>query len=177
ARRLQHLPAQRRGRRAPRPSRAVRRRPAAGAERLPPRGARGGSAGTPQQRAAAPRAHHPDAHRGCRRGASRQDRAGMDSLPETAAGPAGRHPLREQRAGEARTRAQRRADAHGVFRETRAGRQASTFSVTYELTLSAQYHVIDPAQVVPATITPALAPYVAERPPHLVFTEQLRLFS
>lgn len=53
----------------------------------------------------------------------------------------------------------------------------TTFSVTYELTLSAQYHVIDPAQVVPATITPALAPYVAERPPHLVFTEQLRLFS
>lgn len=53
----------------------------------------------------------------------------------------------------------------------------TTFSVTYELTLSAQYHVIDPAQVVPATITPALAPYVAERPPHLVFTEQLQLFS
>lgn len=53
----------------------------------------------------------------------------------------------------------------------------TTFSVTYEVTLSAQYHAIDPAKVMPATITPGLAPYVAERPPHLVFTEQLRLFS
>jgi len=58
----------------------------------------------------------------------------------------------------------------------RAG-QPTTFSVTYELTLYAQYHAIDPARVVPAKITPELAPYLAERPPHIVFTEPMRLFS
>src|SRR3546814_17228458 len=41
--------------------------------------------------------------------------------------------------------------------------QKTVFSVTYELTLLAQYHAIDPARVQPATITPALAPLVAER--------------
>src|SRR6185437_13405453 len=50
------------------------------------------------------------------------------------------------------------------------------FSVTYELTLYAQYHAIDAAKVVPETITPALAPYVAERPPHVVFSEPMRVF-
>lgn len=63
------------------------------------------------------------------------------------------------------------------FEKTAQGGKPTTFSVTYEVTLSAQYHVIDPAKVVPAAITPELAPYVAERAPHLVFTEQLRLFS
>jgi transglutaminase-like putative cysteine protease len=53
----------------------------------------------------------------------------------------------------------------------------TVFSVTYELTLYAQHHAIDPARVVPAKITPALAPYVAERAPHVVFTEPLRVFS
>ncbi|HWU78423.1 MAG TPA: transglutaminase domain-containing protein [Rhodanobacter sp.] len=55
--------------------------------------------------------------------------------------------------------------------------QATKFSVTYELTLYAQYHAIDADKVVPATITPELAPYVAERPPHVVFSEALRVFS
>ncbi|MFK2877596.1 transglutaminase-like domain-containing protein [Rhodanobacter hydrolyticus] len=63
------------------------------------------------------------------------------------------------------------------FEKAAQAGKPTTFSVTYEVTLSAQYHAIDPAKVVPATITPDLAPYVAERPPHLVFTEQLRLFS
>lgn len=53
----------------------------------------------------------------------------------------------------------------------------TTFSVTYELTLYAQYYPIDPAKVVPATLTPELKTYVAERPPHITFTEPLRLFS
>ncbi len=53
----------------------------------------------------------------------------------------------------------------------------TVFSVTYEVTLYAQYHAIDPDKVVKAKITPELAPYVAERAPHVVFTEPLRVFS
>ncbi|MGH8126720.1 MAG: transglutaminase domain-containing protein, partial [Rhodanobacteraceae bacterium] len=55
--------------------------------------------------------------------------------------------------------------------------QPTVFKIAYEVTLYAQYHAIDPARVVPAKLTPALAPYVAERAPHIVFTEPLRVFS
>jgi transglutaminase-like putative cysteine protease len=58
----------------------------------------------------------------------------------------------------------------------RAG-QKTEFSVTYELTVFAQYHSIDPARVQPETITPELAPFVAERAPHIVFTDAMRAFS
>jgi transglutaminase-like putative cysteine protease len=58
----------------------------------------------------------------------------------------------------------------------RAG-QPTVFSATYELTVDSRYHVIDPEKVVPAKITSALAPQVAERPPHIVFTEPLQVFS
>jgi hypothetical protein len=63
-----------------------------------------------------------------------------------------------------------------VEKRAEAGKPTK-FSVTYELTVYAQYHVVDAAKAVPATITPELAPFVAERPPHIVFTEPLRLFS
>jgi transglutaminase-like putative cysteine protease len=53
----------------------------------------------------------------------------------------------------------------------------TVFSVTYELTLLAQYHAIDPAKVQAETITPELAPFVAERAPHIVFTDAMRAFS
>ena len=53
----------------------------------------------------------------------------------------------------------------------------TVFSVTYELTLYAQYHAIDADKVVPAKITPELASFVAERAPHIVFTQPLRIFS
>jgi transglutaminase-like putative cysteine protease len=53
----------------------------------------------------------------------------------------------------------------------------TAFSVTYEVTLYSQYHPIDPVRVVAAKIAGQLAPYVAERPPHIVFTEPLRVFS
>lgn len=53
----------------------------------------------------------------------------------------------------------------------------TVFSVTYTLTIYSQYHVIDGAKVEPTKITPDLAPYVAERPPHIAFTEPLRVFS
>jgi transglutaminase-like putative cysteine protease len=58
----------------------------------------------------------------------------------------------------------------------RAG-QPTQFSVTYDLTLYAQYHAIDPDKVVAATITPELAPWVSERAPHVVFSDDMRAFS
>ena len=61
-------------------------------------------------------------------------------------------------------------------RTAQAGKP-TVFSATYEVTLHSQYHAIDADKVVPAKITPELAPYVAERVPHIVFTEPLRVFS
>lgn len=55
--------------------------------------------------------------------------------------------------------------------------EKTIFSVTYEVTLSAQYREIDPDKVTVTRITPELAPYVAERAPHVVFTDDLRKFS
>jgi len=51
------------------------------------------------------------------------------------------------------------------------------FSITYELTIYGQYHKLDAAKAVPAKITPELAPFTAERPPHIVFTPDIRKFS
>jgi transglutaminase-like putative cysteine protease len=53
----------------------------------------------------------------------------------------------------------------------------TAFSVSYELTIYGQYVDIDPDKVAPAKITPELAPFVAERPPHIVFTDAMRKFS
>src|SRR5690348_3066226 len=53
----------------------------------------------------------------------------------------------------------------------------TVFKITYEVTLYAQYHAIDPSKVTAEKITPELAPYVAERAPHVMFTEPLRVFS
>ncbi|WP_430391431.1 transglutaminase-like domain-containing protein [Dyella sp. 20L07] len=53
----------------------------------------------------------------------------------------------------------------------------TTFAVTYELTIYAQYHDVDASKVSVAPTTAALAPYVAERAPHIVFTDDLRAFS
>lgn len=53
----------------------------------------------------------------------------------------------------------------------------TTFSITYDVTILAQYKVIDPAKAVPVKPTPALAPYLGERPPHIVFTDDMRKFS
>jgi hypothetical protein len=65
-----------------------------------------------------------------------------------------------------------------VFLQKRAAAGKPTvFSITYELTVYAQYHAVDADKVVAPTITPALAPFVAERPPHIVFSEPLRIFS
>jgi len=65
-----------------------------------------------------------------------------------------------------------------VYFEKPAVANAPTeFSVTYELTVLAQYTEINPDEVMPARPSPALAPFIAERPPHIVFNQSLRLFS
>ena len=65
-----------------------------------------------------------------------------------------------------------------VYLEKPARAGAPTeFSVTYELTISGQHHAIDADRVVAADISPELAPYVAERAPHVVFTDAMREFS
>lgn len=81
------------------------------------------------------------------------------------------HPSRHQVAPES-------AMQRTVYMEktARAGKPTK-FSVTYEVKLYAQYHAIDADDVVPAKITSELAPYVAERPPHIVFSQPLRVFS
>lgn len=61
-------------------------------------------------------------------------------------------------------------------RPAQAGKP-TVFSATYEVTLYSQYRAVDADKVVPAKISPDLAPYVAERAPHIVFTEPLRVFS
>src|SRR5690606_953372 len=78
--------------------------------------------------------------------------------------------------------------AHGIAPESapqrtvyfekpaRAG-EPTRFSVTYELTIFGQYNAIDPGAVVPADTSGELAPYVAERAPHVVFTDAMREFS
>ena len=58
-----------------------------------------------------------------------------------------------------------------------AAGKPTVLSIDYELTVYAQFHAIDGDRAIAAAITPELAPYVAERPPHIVFTEALRLFS
>lgn len=58
----------------------------------------------------------------------------------------------------------------------RAG-AATTFSIRYELVTYATYHAVDADAVEPAPVTPELAPYRGERPPHIVFTPALKRFS
>jgi transglutaminase-like putative cysteine protease len=57
-----------------------------------------------------------------------------------------------------------------------AGRP-TRFSISYLLTVYGRHAELDPAKVVPARITPELAPFVAERPPHIVFSEAIRRYS
>ena len=55
--------------------------------------------------------------------------------------------------------------------------QPTAFSVRYELTVFGQYVDVDPERVVPVEPTAELAPYLAERAPHVAFTDAMRLFS
>ncbi len=65
-----------------------------------------------------------------------------------------------------------------VYLEQKAAAGKPTkFSITYELTVFGQYHPIDPAKIAPVSRTPELAQYLAERPPHIVFTPAIRKLS
>ncbi|QDH69856.1 transglutaminase-like domain-containing protein [Marilutibacter alkalisoli] len=55
--------------------------------------------------------------------------------------------------------------------------EPTVFSVEYELTVHAQYHDIDPARVAATPDQPGLAEFLAERPPHIVFSDDIRRFS
>ena len=58
----------------------------------------------------------------------------------------------------------------------RAG-EPTEFSITYELDILARYFDIDAARVTPVPATDELATHLGERPPHIVFTPELRKFS
>lgn len=58
----------------------------------------------------------------------------------------------------------------------RAG-QATEFSVSYDVTISARYFAIDPDAVISPEITPELLPFVSERAPHVEFTDAIRAYS
>ena len=65
-----------------------------------------------------------------------------------------------------------------VYLEKPARAGAKTeFSITYELTLSARHFAPEADKVVPAPASVELAPFLAERAPHVVFTKELREFS
>lgn len=55
--------------------------------------------------------------------------------------------------------------------------KSTTFSVSYEVTVYAQYHAIDPKKVVSAPPSAELRVHLGERPPHIVFTDAIRRFS
>ena len=61
-------------------------------------------------------------------------------------------------------------------KEARAG-QPTVFSVEYEFTAHGFYRAIDPQKVVPVDPNGPLKPFLQERPPHIVFTPQLRELS
>lgn len=63
------------------------------------------------------------------------------------------------------------------FEQAAAASKPTTFSVTYELTIFGQHKQIDPEKVVPAAPSTALAPFLGERVPHIVFTDAMRKFS
>ncbi|MDZ7375508.1 MAG: transglutaminase domain-containing protein, partial [candidate division KSB1 bacterium] len=58
-----------------------------------------------------------------------------------------------------------------------AGANETKFQVVFEFTNYAVYQPIDPKQVRQAPLTPELAPYLSERPPHIVFSEDLKQLS
>ncbi len=55
--------------------------------------------------------------------------------------------------------------------------QPTRFQIRYALTVSARHTAIDPAAVQPTPKDAALAPYLAEQPPHVRFTPALRAYS
>jgi len=55
--------------------------------------------------------------------------------------------------------------------------QPTRFQIRYALTVHARHTAVDAASVQPMPDDPALAPFLAEQPPHVRFTPALRMFS
>jgi transglutaminase-like putative cysteine protease len=65
-----------------------------------------------------------------------------------------------------------------VYLEQRAEAGKPTkFSITYELDVFGQYQPIEAGKVQPTPRTAELAPFLAERPPHIMFTPEIRKFA
>jgi hypothetical protein len=58
-----------------------------------------------------------------------------------------------------------------------AGSEETAFEAVYEYTARAVRHRIDPEKVEASEITDELRPFVSERPPHIVFTDELKAQS
>ncbi|MBN2088687.1 transglutaminase domain-containing protein [candidate division KSB1 bacterium] len=62
-----------------------------------------------------------------------------------------------------------------IYFEKKAVKGASTqFKLVFEMTRQARYEVVDPDKITLYQNLEKLAPYLMERPPHIVFTENLR---
>jgi transglutaminase-like putative cysteine protease len=65
-----------------------------------------------------------------------------------------------------------------IYLELPAKEKAATkFEVAYELTVFGQFFAIDPKKVTATPKKAELAEYLGERPPHIVFTDDIRKFS
>ena len=63
------------------------------------------------------------------------------------------------------------------FEKPAVAGKPTVFSVTYELTIFARLQPVPDAPAKPAATTSELAPFLAEQPPHIVFSQPVRLFS
>jgi len=63
------------------------------------------------------------------------------------------------------------------FEQPSAGDQETTFRVVLEFTNHAVYQPIDPRRITPVRPTPELARYLGERPPHILFSDNLKKLS
>ena len=63
------------------------------------------------------------------------------------------------------------------FEQPAVAGKPTRFAVSYELTIFARRQPVDPAEVQPVERSAALAPFLAEQPPHIVFNQAVRLFS
>jgi len=52
--------------------------------------------------------------------------------------------------------------------------QPAKFQVIFQYTGHARYEIVDPAKIEPLKNPAALAPFLSERPPHIVFTSELK---
>jgi len=59
------------------------------------------------------------------------------------------------------------------FEKVAAPKKDTKFQVVFEFKNYAVYQNIDPSKVIPVIVTPELEPFIAEQPPHIVFSNDL----